>query len=255
MNRIKVPVFLVSSWQDEQVNGHVATMIPNFTGTTKKHFILVNGGHAEIFAVPEIMARFDEFLDLYAKREVPNGASMKAITPYIGQQVIGSPGQLTMLPFPADRFTGKTYDQALSAYESEPRVRVLFENGAGVGVEPGLPQASFSKNFLTYPVPGTVAQRWYLGADGTLTSTAPTAADDDAAAVDSYVSDPTVRPRVSKTSGGDWAQFPRLRLAQPGRRQVARRTSRRRSPPTPPWSAPAASTCGSAPPPPTPTSR
>ena len=31
---------------------------------------------------------------------------MKAIAPYVGQQVIGSPGQLTMLPFPGDRFTG-----------------------------------------------------------------------------------------------------------------------------------------------------
>ncbi len=208
VKRIKVPVFLVSSWQDEQVSGHVATMIPNFTGTTKKRFILVNGGHAEIFAVPGILQRWDEFLDLYIKRETPNGASMKAIAPFIGQQVIGSPGVLSTLAFPGDRFTGKTYAQALAAYEAEPKVRVLFENGAGQGVEPGLPQQAFTKDFATYPVPGTTVSRWYFGSGGALTPTAPTAADNAPGTIDSYVSDPSARPRTSTTGGGDWAQYP-----------------------------------------------
>ena len=209
VNRIKVPVLLISAWQDEQVNGHVASMIPNFTGTTKKRFILVNGGHAEMFAVPDILQRWDEFLDLYVKRETPNGSSVKAIAPYIGQQVIGSEDQLTTLPFPADRFTGKSYSQALAAYEAEPKIRILFENGAGTdGVEPGLPHAAYAKDVRSYPMAGVTAQRWYFGADGTLTPTAPTAADDDAAAIDSYLSDPSARPRTSTTGGGDWAQYP-----------------------------------------------
>jgi hypothetical protein len=215
VNRIKVPVFLVSTWQDEQVNGHVASMIPKFTGTTKKRFILLNGGHAEMFAVPDVFQRWDEFLDLYVKRETPNGASAKAIAPYIGQQVIGSAGQLTTLAFPADRFTGKTYAQALAAYEAEPKVRVLFENGAGAGVEPGLPQQAYATDFRSYPVAGLTAQRWYFGAGGTLTPTAPTAADDDPSAIDSYVSDAAARPRTSTTGGGDWAQFPPYRWANP----------------------------------------
>lgn len=216
VNRIKVPVLLISAWQDEQVNGHVASMIPNFTGTTKKRFILVNGGHAEMFAVPDILQRWDEFLDLYVKRETPNGASVKGIAPYIGQQVIGSAGQLTTLPFPADRFTGKTYAQALAAYEAEPKVRVLFENGAGTdGIEPGLPHPAYAKDLRAYPAAGVTAQRWYFGADGTLTTSAPTAADDDATAVDSYVSDPSVRPRTSTTGGGDWAQYPPYQWAEP----------------------------------------
>ena len=208
VDRIKVPTLLISAWQDEQVNGHVASMIPKFTGTTKKRFILVNGGHAEMFAVPDILGRWSEFLDLYVKKQTPNGATVKAIAPYIGQQVIGSQNQLTTLPFPADRFTGKTYAQALAAYEAEPKVRVLFENGAGTGVDPGLPQQAYAKDMRSYPAAGTVAQRWYFGAGGTLSPTAPTAADDDASAVDSYVSDPSVRPRTSTTGGGDWAQFP-----------------------------------------------
>jgi len=209
VHRIKVPVFLVSNWQDEQVSGHVATMFKNFTGTPNKHFVFTNGGHAEMFAVPDILQRWDEFLSLYVRRQVPNGAAMKAVAPYIGQMVLNSAKPLTTLAFPGDRFTGKSYAQALAAYQSEPQVRVLFENGAGKGgVEPGLPQPAFAKDFAAYPVPGTVPTRWWFGPGGTLTSASPTAADDSAGTIDSYVSDPSVRPRTSTTGGGDWAQYP-----------------------------------------------
>ena len=215
INRIKVPVFMAASWQDEQVGGHAPTMIPDFTGTTKKHFVLVNGGHAEIFAVPEAIQRWSEFLDLYVRHVVPNGTAIKAIAPYIGQQVLGTPNQLTSLPFPPDRFTGKTYAQALAAYQAEPEVHVLFENGAGVGADPGMPVPAFSKDFATYPVPGTTPSRWYLGGGGSLDAAAPVAADDAPGTIDSYVSDPAARPRTSTTGGGDWAQFPPYAWAQP----------------------------------------
>jgi hypothetical protein len=191
-------------------------MIPNFTGTTKKRFVLVNGGHAEIFAVPDVIASWQEFLDLYVKRKAPDTSTLEAIYPYVGQQVLGSPGQLTSLPFPANRFAGKTYAQALATWEAEPQVRVEFENGAGqAGVEPGMPVPAFGQDFATYPLPGTTAQRWYLGPDGSLGAAAPTAADDADGTIDSYVSDPAARPRTSTTGGGDWAQFPPYRWADP----------------------------------------
>lgn len=214
VDKIKVPVFLVATWHDEQVGGHVPTMIPNFTGTTKKRFVLTNGGHAEIFGSPAIIARWDEFLDLYVKREVPQAAGLKALAPIISQQVVSSKDPLTTLAFPDDRFTGQTYDQALAAYEAEPQVRVLLENGAGQGVEPGLPQASTAFDAATYPVPGTSASRWFLGPDGSLTSSAPTG---KGAASDSYVSDPAARPARSfpESGGNSWAQFPPYDWKQP----------------------------------------
>ena len=216
VNRIKVPTLLIATWQDEQVGGHAPTMIENFTGTTKERFILTNGGHAEMFAVPDILARWGEFLDLYVAKKTPNGAILKAIAPVIGQQVLGSPGLLSTLPFPADRFTGRSHAQALAAYEAEPKVRVLFENGGGAGgIAAGLPHPSFAKDFATYPVPGTAVQRWYLGANGSLTGTAPATADDADGTIDSYVSDPSVRPRTSTTGGGDWAQLPLFNWVQP----------------------------------------
>ncbi|MEZ5179191.1 MAG: CocE/NonD family hydrolase [Acidimicrobiales bacterium] len=211
VNRIQVPTFLVATWHDEQVGGHVPTMLANFTGTSQKRFLLTNGGHAEIFAVPEVIAGWDEFLDLYVKRETPQAGILSLIHSVIAQQVVGSKDPLTSLGFPADRFTGQTYAQALAAYQAEPQVKVLFENGAGtVGVDPGLPKPAFSASFGAYPVPGTQATRWYFGADGSLTTTAPSEADDAEGTIDTYVSDPSARPRRSVGSGGTnaWAQFP-----------------------------------------------
>jgi predicted acyl esterase len=217
VNRIKAPTMVISTWHDEQVGGHMPTMIPDFTGTTKERFILTNGGHAEMFAMPDAISRWAEFLDLYVKRQVPEQSTLKLIAPIVAQQVIGSSSPLSQLPFPANRFTGKTYTQALAAYEAEPPVRVLFENGAGVtpGVAAGLPQQAFAQDFATYPIPGTTATRWYFGPGGTLTPTAPTAADGAAGTIDSYVSDPGARPKGSKVSGGDWAQFPTYNWAPP----------------------------------------
>lgn len=216
VSKISAPTFVAASWQDEQVGGHMPTMIPNFTGTNVKRFVLTNGGHAETFAVPEIIARWDEFLDLYVKRQAPKAEALKDLAPYIRQQVIGGPATPQPVPFPADRFPGKTYAQAKAAYEAEKPVHVVFENGGGSGgVEPGLPQGTFSRDVAAYPVPGTTVSRWYLGADGTLSSTAPTAADDDAGSIDSYVSDPAARPRTSTTGGSDWAQSPAYNWAPP----------------------------------------
>jgi predicted acyl esterase len=217
VNKIKAPTLVIATWHDEQVGGHMPTMIPDFTGTTKERFILTNGGHAEMFAMPDAISRWGEFLDLYVKRQVPEQSTLKLIAPIVAQTVIGSSSPLTQLPFPANRFTGKTYTQALASYEAEPRVRVLFENGAGVtpGVAAGLPQQAFAQDFATYPIPGTTAQRWFFGPGGTLTPTAPTAADDAAGTIDSYVSDPAARPKGSKVSGGDWAQFPTYNWAPP----------------------------------------
>lgn len=219
VDRIQVPTFLVATWHDEQVGGHVPSMLANFTGTDKKRFVLTNGGHAEIFGVPEVIAGWDEFLDLYVKREVPQAGLLQLIAPIVGQQVVGSDAPLTSLTFPADRFTGKTYPQALAEYEAEQPVKVLLENGAGTtGAEPGLPEPAFSIEAGAYPIPGTQVSRWYFGADGSLTTEPPAVADDAEDSFDSYESDPAARPRRSVPNGqgtNAWAQYPAYSWADP----------------------------------------
>ncbi|MCB0972389.1 MAG: hypothetical protein KDA97_12865, partial [Acidimicrobiales bacterium] len=216
VDRIKVPVLLAATWHDEQVGGHVPTMLESFTGTSRKRFLLTNGGHAEMFAVPDILLRWGEFLDLYVGKRTPNYDFYKLAAPVIAGEVIGGDGDFSTVPFPANRFAGKTYAQALAAWEAEPQVRVSFENGGGSdGAEPGLGHPTFSQEFASYPVPGTALQRWYLGPEGTLVGAAPVAADDAEGTIDSYVSDPSVRPETSTTGGGDWAQYPQWDWAPP----------------------------------------
>ncbi|MCB0962430.1 MAG: CocE/NonD family hydrolase [Acidimicrobiales bacterium] len=216
VSRIKVPVLLAATWHDEQVGGHVPTMLPNFTGTTKKRFLLTNGGHAEMLAVPDILLRWGEFLDLYVAKRTPNYDFYKLASPVVAKEVVGGSGDFSTVPFPANRFAGKTYAQALAAWEAEPQVRVSFENGGGSdGAEPGLAHPTFSQEFASYPVPGTAVQRWYLGPEGTLVADAPVAADDAEGTIDSYVSDPSVRPETSTTGGNAWAQYPQWDWAPP----------------------------------------
>ena len=58
-----------------------------------------------------------------------------------------------------------SYAAALAAFQSLPRVRVLFDNGAGSST-PGNPLPGFEQTFSTFPVPGTQARSWYFGAGG-----------------------------------------------------------------------------------------
>ena len=172
---------------------------------------------------------------------------MKAIAPFIGQQVIGSPSQLTTLAFPADRFTGQ--DLRPGARRLRGRAQgagAVRERRRRTGVDPGLPQQAFAKDVTTYPLQGTVASRWYLGPDGSLEPDAPTAADDAAGTIDSYVSDPSrPAPHVDHRRRR-LGPVPALRLGRPGRREVAHLPLAGARHRTPPWSGPAASTCGSA---------
>ncbi len=210
VNRINVPVFLAGAWQDDQTGGHFPNMLDQFASAPVKKFELINGNHTEALT-PQILARWLEFLQFYVARKVPDGSTLRAIGPLIEQQVISAPDAVPV-PFPQDRFTGMTYAQALAAYQAEPSVRVLFDSGGAPGFDPGLPATGFEADFNSWPIPANqiAATRWYLGSGGTLTATAPTAADDSADTIDSYVSDPSVRPKYDFNGGTSdtWRQLP-----------------------------------------------
>jgi predicted acyl esterase len=69
-----------------------------------------------------------------------------------------------------------TYDAALAAFNGLPRVRVLFDNGAGQSplgnAVAGDPYPAYEQSFPALPVPGTTARTWYLGAAGALNDAA-----------------------------------------------------------------------------------
>jgi predicted acyl esterase len=177
VNRIHVPVFLACQFEDEQTGGHCPALVPHFTGTTQKWFTFVNGYHIDSLD-PSTFDRLYDFLSLFVARRSPlqqgYTAVLQAAAPVIYNQAMGTNGDT----LPVDPIQAQpTYADALAAFRRTPEVTVDFDNGAGADPQntqaPGDPYSSLSAGFSTFPVPGTVAQRWFLAPGGALTGAPP----------------------------------------------------------------------------------
>ena len=162
VDRIDVPVFLAGAWQDEQTGGHFATMLDRFTGTDHFYATLVNGLHTESIS-PAVFPRFVEFLDLYVAERVPSLDAARAVATVLAGSIFATDS--VALPT-EDRFAGMTYGEARAAFESEPPIEVLFEQGAAAGFAERTPMARFSAGFDAWPVPDAAPARWYLSGSG-----------------------------------------------------------------------------------------
>ncbi len=194
VDKINVPVFIAGAWQDEQTGGHFPDMLNKFTGSPHLYADLTNGLHTDSLS-PTIFARMAEFLDLYVGRRVPSLAGARVVAKLLVPKLY----KVSDVTLPPDRFTGMTYDQALAAFESDPPVRVLFEQG-DAGAEPGAPYPRFTKSFAAWPIPGAVSTSWYLGADGALTADKPPTSA-AGGPPDSYKSDPSALPKSFYAGG------------------------------------------------------
>ena len=210
VDAIDVPIFMVASWQDEQVGGHAPSMVPQFENAPHQYVTLTNGLHTEGLANPTVLQRWVEFLQLYVAKQTPDTSGMAGLYSAVAGQIIGDNEAAKELPVPPEHFDADTsYEDALAQYEDQAPVRVLFDEGGAPGELPGLPVAGFEQSFSAYPVPEVEATTWYLGPDGTLTQTEPTAPEGEDA-VDGYTSDPSARPEVNLVEGEDtWWRLPK----------------------------------------------
>jgi uncharacterized protein len=189
VHKINVPVFMACQFEDEQTGGHCPTLAEHMTGTKKKWFTYTNGPHIDSLS-PETYNRLYDFLSIYVGHQSPGlyAAQVQASAPVVYQAALGTSqpdgDTLPFDPIQAD----PTLATAQSDFEALPSIRVLFDNGAGSSPEqtsqPGDPYPAFEQSFPSFPIPGTVAQRWYLGAGGALTD-APTNSG-----VNSFTADP-----------------------------------------------------------------
>jgi predicted acyl esterase len=202
---IEVPTFLSSAWQDEQTGGDFASMLSRLPKRRDVKITVINGVHSSTLE-PAILFNWAAFLDLYVAERVPRASVLRAIAPVVYSEILG-PGT-PRPPLPADRFAGITdYEQALALFESDPRVRVLMENGAGSPM-PGLPAPTFELGFSKWPPREVRPTKWYLGDRGTLTRTRPGGGD---RGVDAYRPDPDSRPGQTIPGQGQsesWAIMP-----------------------------------------------
>jgi len=208
VNKIKVPSFVACQWEDEQTGGHCADLAQHFTGTKEKWFTFSNGVHADSLD-PDTFDRLDDFLELFVAHKPPieNSGILHAAAPTIYQEALGLPkaDEITLPNDPIQE--AKSYGKALSAFKALPEIRVLFDNGAGTSPNgnktAGNPYPGFEQSFSAFPIPGTTAQSWYLGPEGTLNEHQPASTG-----TDSYTSNASATPLTDYSgnteTGGLW---------------------------------------------------
>ena len=204
--RITAPVFISGAAQDEQTGPQWTALLTALPKTTPVFATIINGGHIDSTG-PQILSQWLEFLDIYVADKVPTPPS------FIGRAILGrftsfASGTSAQAPLPALRFkTAKTLTQARNKFSHHtPRVRVLFDNGAGA-VGAGDPQATYSAGFTKWPPVGRSRTNW-LGGRGSLAASAnPPPAPVPASAT--LRLDPGVRPSTDLPPGGNaWAAAP-----------------------------------------------
>jgi predicted acyl esterase len=208
VNKINVPTFMACQWEDEQTGGHCPDLAQHLTGTKRKWFTFTNGAHIDSVD-PTTFDRLYDFLELYVAHQAPiiNQGYLHFAAPLIYPISMGLPfGDFFTLP--SDPLQSQpTYESALAAFQALPRVRVLFDNGAGSSPTgatiPGDPYPGFEQSFSEFPIPGTTAESWYLGPAGTLNQQPPAVEG-----ADSYTSDAGATPLSDYSahtgSGGLW---------------------------------------------------
>lgn len=189
VDRIKVPVFLVGLWQDEQTGPYFFTLAQRFTNAPALRLTATNGVHKDGFS-PQVLMEWQQFLELFvAQRKPLDPTQLRNVSTVLFEQVFDGP-----LALPPARFSSyASHAEALAAWKAEPPVRLIFDTGAGLQSAPGAPQGTFERSFSQYPPREATVLRLYLTRTGALSATPPT----DAAAASAYAFDVANGARVN----------------------------------------------------------
>ena len=196
--RTRVPVFLSGAFQDEQTGGQWPAVIPALAGDPHVWVTLVNGTHADSLG-PGTITRWLEFLDIFVAQKVPTQVPLLGtLAPLLYKQLAGAPSSP---PPPVQYTNAPTLAAARTAFESQPRIRVLMDNGSG-DKGPGALQPVWQAQFASWPPPTAVATTLHLGPSGTLTPATPSATSV------AFRPDPSTRPTVDLPTGNPWSALP-----------------------------------------------
>ncbi len=213
VHKINVPTFMACQWTDEQTGGHCPTLAAQFTGTGRKWFTYTNGVHTDSLD-PETLNRWYDFLKIYVAKQAPiiGSATMQAAAPLLYQEAIGVPG-VTLPPDPIQQ--KPTLAAAKQAFEGQPEVRVLFDNGAGD--TPYKPVPGYIKGFDQFPPKTNVQKSWYLSKGGKMVQGKAGAKHNKGA--DKFKWDVKARPATDFTgdtgAGKLWSDHPDYDWSQP----------------------------------------
>ncbi len=209
VDRINVPVFITGAWQDEQTGPYFFLLFDKFVNAPALRMTAVNGVHIDGFG-PYISAEWQTFLELFvAKRKPIDPARMRNISPLLYSSFFKSG-----IVLPASRFLSyATYEEALAAWQAEPKLEVMFESGAGDTTYLGAPVETFRKSFTQWPAPQTSPLEVYLQQGGKLGATPPT----EASSASQFALDPAAGVTgVLAPRGNVWDPLPDYAWKQPG---------------------------------------
>ena len=203
--RAGVPVFVSGAFQDEQTGGQWPAIIKDLSHDPRVWATITNGTHIDSLG-PGTITRWLEFLDLYVADKVPTPSpTLTSLAPALYSEVVGAPSG----PVAPVAYTDEpTLAAARAAFERQPRVRVLFDNGGG-SAGPGAMQPVWSEDYTSWPPPQARPATFRLAPGGSLTATA---GGDGRAAVTSgtvaFKPDPSARPADDLPTGNPWAAQP-----------------------------------------------
>ena len=201
--KINVPVFLAGAWQDEQTGGHFPAMLDDFTSSPHLYATMTNGSHTESLSLG-VFDKYADFLDLYVGQRVPTGRK-GFVAPVLASFLTGVQG-LSMPP--GTNYAGMSYDKALSTFEGQKPIRILFEEGAADGQQAGSPLPRFEKSFTSWPIARAKATAWYLS-PGKKLRDKPSKAAPGKTRARSYRARPNALPKTTFTGPGSiWAASP-----------------------------------------------
>jgi predicted acyl esterase len=206
-DQIQVPILLASAWQDEQTGPYFFTLLDRLTGSPDVHVIVYNGVHIDAFQ-PEVVETWLDFLELHVARRVPVAHPTQTAISGVLFQSIFATGALTLDD--SQYGDAASYEEALAAWQASPRVRALFESGAGDA--PGVPEPTFELGFSAWPPVETTPLTLYGLADGTLSPAPPV----EPFAASTFALDPGAGDRGILMPGANiWALLPRYDWRQP----------------------------------------
>ncbi len=165
---IDVPVFMASAWEDEQTGPYFFTMLDKFTGSPAVRMTVYNGVHIDAYQ-PAVLSELLTFLELFVAQRVPIDRPLpRSLAPQLYEQVFGT----ASMDLPVSRYLDEPdHATAVARWKAEPRLRALFESGAG-GTVLGAPVPTFERSFTQWPPVETSALRLHAQPDGTLTPAA-----------------------------------------------------------------------------------
>jgi len=138
--------------------------------------------------------------------KVPTASpTLTSLAPALYSQVAGAPSG----PVAPVGYTDEpTLAAARAAFEKQPRVRVLFDNGGG-SAGPGAMQPVWSRDYTSWPPPGAVPTALRLGPGGSLTPAARHVGGRPVTpGTVSFKPDPSARPADDLPTGNPWAALP-----------------------------------------------